>query len=359
MEFRACRRWLDSCLRLCVAAVGMLPCRRHRRRLPCRRCIAQGKLDARYTASLAGMPIGRGAWVIDIGDDQYTAAASGMTTGLLSVFASGQGSGAARGHVRATAIWCRTPTPRASPPTRSRGDAGRCSAAAPSRSAAIDAADRRSIPTRMPVTEAHRRGVTDPMSGALDAGRRQRRSARRRRPAGAPSRCSTAACASICKLSFKRMDSREGRQGLSRGRRWSARSSSCRSPAMCRTARRSNIWSRSATWRCGSRRSPGTRIVVPFRFSVPTPFGLGVLEATQFIATPHARLTANSPPIERPVQRRRRAESRCRRRRPDRQIPADRTQLPHDDPSVRIRRRNGRFSSASGGSVDAAVTRCR
>src|SRR5882762_4385866 len=56
-------------------------------------CIAQGKLDARYTASLAGVPI-------DIGDDQYTAAASGMTVGILSVFTSGQGSGASQGHVR-------------------------------------------------------------------------------------------------------------------------------------------------------------------------------------------------------------------------------------------------------------------
>src|SRR6267143_1039090 len=61
---------------------------------------AQGKLDARYTASLAGVPIGRGAWVIDIADDQYTAAASGRTTGLLRVFASGDGSSAVRGHVR-------------------------------------------------------------------------------------------------------------------------------------------------------------------------------------------------------------------------------------------------------------------
>ena len=30
----------------------------------------------------------------------------------------------------------------------------------------------------------------------------------------------------------------------------------------------------------------GTRVLVPFRFSVPTPMGLGVLEATQFITTP-------------------------------------------------------------------------
>src|SRR5262249_41532994 len=60
---------------------------------------AQGKLDGRYVASLAGVTIGKGAWVIDITDDQYTAAASGVTTGLLRVFASGEGTGAARGYV--------------------------------------------------------------------------------------------------------------------------------------------------------------------------------------------------------------------------------------------------------------------
>ena len=30
----------------------------------------------------------------------------------------------------------------------------------------------------------------------------------------------------------------------------------------------------------------GTRLLVPFRFSVPTPFGLGVLQATYFVAQP-------------------------------------------------------------------------
>src|SRR5215471_9552233 len=44
---------------------------------------AQGKLDAHYVATLAGVPIGKGAWLIEIGDDQFVAAASGMTSGLL------------------------------------------------------------------------------------------------------------------------------------------------------------------------------------------------------------------------------------------------------------------------------------
>ena len=44
---------------------------------------AQGKLEAQYTVTLAGIPIGKGNWVIDINDTHYKAAASGITTGLM------------------------------------------------------------------------------------------------------------------------------------------------------------------------------------------------------------------------------------------------------------------------------------
>ena len=30
---------------------------------------AQGRLDAQYEATLAGIPVGKGAWTIEIGDD--------------------------------------------------------------------------------------------------------------------------------------------------------------------------------------------------------------------------------------------------------------------------------------------------
>ena len=47
---------------------------------------AQGRLEAEYTASLAGIPIGRGNWVIEISEDQFTATATGGTFGILRVF---------------------------------------------------------------------------------------------------------------------------------------------------------------------------------------------------------------------------------------------------------------------------------
>src|ERR1700726_4387338 len=60
---------------------------------------AQGRLDARYEATLAGIPVGKGAWTIDISDDQFSAAASGGTSGLLKAFAGSTGTGAAQGRV--------------------------------------------------------------------------------------------------------------------------------------------------------------------------------------------------------------------------------------------------------------------
>ena len=40
---------------------------------------AQGRLEAQYEATLAGIPVGRGAWNIDIADDSYGASAIGGT----------------------------------------------------------------------------------------------------------------------------------------------------------------------------------------------------------------------------------------------------------------------------------------
>ena len=60
---------------------------------------AQGKLDARYDVTLAGILVGTGAWTIEILDDQYSAAASGGTTGLLKAFSHGTGTGASQGRI--------------------------------------------------------------------------------------------------------------------------------------------------------------------------------------------------------------------------------------------------------------------
>src|SRR5262245_17473173 len=60
---------------------------------------AQGRVDAQYEVTLAGIPIGKGAWVVDIGDDQYSALATGKTIGLIAALSTGEGNGGSQGRV--------------------------------------------------------------------------------------------------------------------------------------------------------------------------------------------------------------------------------------------------------------------
>ena len=60
---------------------------------------AQGRLEAHYTATLAGIRLGVGTWVVDIGPHQYLATANGRATGLLRMIGSGEGIAVARGSI--------------------------------------------------------------------------------------------------------------------------------------------------------------------------------------------------------------------------------------------------------------------
>jgi len=241
---------------------------------------AQGKLDARYSASLAGVQIGKGAWVIEIGDDQFTAAASGMTTGLLRVFATGQGSGASRGTVRGDNLMPTTFVSNINNDKRveelrivlSSGTVKDLSVDPPTIP----------NPERVPLTEAHRRGVVDPMSAGL------------LRVAGTADPVSPEACRRTIpvfdgrmrfdlQLSFKRIEKVQAQKGY-------------QGPvAVCGVQfvpLAGHVPDRPAIKYLMAQRDmemwlapiPGTRIVVPYRISLQTPLGQGVLEATQFIA---------------------------------------------------------------------------
>ena len=126
---------------------------------------AQGKLDARYSATLAGITIGKGSWVIDITDTHYTAAASGTTTGLVRVFTGGQGTSAAHGTLQAgqplSSIYDSTiVTSKKTDEVQLTVDNG-------------DVKDSRldppleTEPERVPITEAHQHGILDPMTASL------------------------------------------------------------------------------------------------------------------------------------------------------------------------------------------------
>jgi hypothetical protein len=245
---------------------------------------AQGKLDARYEATLAGIPVGKGAWTIEIADDQFSAAASGGTSGLLKAFAGGSGTGAAQGRVVngalvASSYSATTTTSKKSEAIRITLANGNVKEFAIEPEPPVDA-------DRLPVTDAHRRGVYDPMTGAMIKvpGTSEVLS---------PDSCRTGAgifdgrMRYDLKLDFKRMETVKAEKG------YHGPVVVC---AVYFTPVAGYIPDRPVIKYLAAQRNieiafapvAGTRILVPFRMTIPTPLGPAVLEATQFItqATP-------------------------------------------------------------------------
>ena len=243
---------------------------------------AQSKLEARYTASLAGIPLGTGSWVIDIASDQYTSVASGRTTGLVRVISDGSGSSGARGAIQGASL---LPTTYASSTVSDRrsDDVRMTLRGGTVKDVSVEPPTPPS-PDRVPVTEAHRKGVSDPMSAAMmpvagngdvltpDACKRKLAIFDGRQRADID-------------LVFKRMDRVHADKG------YQGPVVVCTvlyTPIAGHRPERPAIKYLIETREMEMWLAPiaGTRLVVPFRFSVPTPFGLGVLQATYFVTQP-------------------------------------------------------------------------
>jgi Protein of unknown function (DUF3108) len=248
---------------------------------------AQGKLDARYLATLSGVPIGEGAWAIDIGQNQFTAVASGMTTGLLRVFASGEGNAASQGAVRSNSLLPKVFVSTINNDRRIQ-ELRIVLSAGTVKELVVDPPTTPN-PERIPVTEADRRGVIDPMSAALI------------RVSGSGDPVSAEACRRTIPifdgrmrfdlhLSFGRIETVHAQKG------YQGPVAVCgvqfvpvagyvpERPAIKYLIGRQDI----EIWLAPI---PATRIVVPYRISLPTPVGRGILEATEFVTAASPRST--------------------------------------------------------------------
>ncbi len=244
--------------------------------------LAQGKLDARYEATLAGIPVGKGAWTIDISDDQFTATASGGTAGLLKAFAGGTGTGASVGRVVNGALVATNYS--ASTTTSKKTEAIHMVFIRRQHSSEYAIEPEPPVdPDRIPVTDAHRRGVVDPMTGSM-----------LRVPGSgdplSPEACRTGAAIFDgrmrydLKLDFKRMETVKAEKG------YQGPVVVCAvyfSPIAGYIPDRVVIKYLAAQRNIEIAFAPvaGTRILVPFRMMIPTPLGTAMLEATQFITT--------------------------------------------------------------------------
>jgi hypothetical protein len=241
---------------------------------------AQGRLEARYTATLAGIPIGEGSWRIDISDTQYTAAADGATIGLLRAFTGGHGTTSARGTLQAgrpvlSAYAATIATSRKTDEIRLTVANGTV------KDFTVDPPQDKD-PERVPLTEAHQRGVLDPMTASL------------LRMSGTGDPLSPEACQQSTavfdgrlrydlKLAFKRMEMVKADKG------YSGPVVVCAvyfSPVAGYIPSRTAIkfLTRERDIEAWLAPIAGTRVLVPFRIQAPTPVGRAVLEAYEFVS---------------------------------------------------------------------------
>ena len=259
---------------------------------------AQSKLEARYSVSLAGIPLGSGTWVVDVTGDQYTAVANGRTTGLVKLIADGSGSAGSRGtfqgaSVASSGYMANTVSDKKTDEVRMvlRGGVVKEVLAEPPLEPS---------PDRVPVTDAHRKGVVDPMSAALIpvAGKGE---------VLAPEACKRKLAIFDGRnrvdidLVYKRMDQVKADKGY-------------QGPVVVCTVLYNPIAGhrpeRDAIKYLIAQRDmemwlapiAGTRVLVPFRFSVPTPFGLGLLQASYFMAQPQPSQAARQMPVNAKTQ---------------------------------------------------------
>ena len=243
---------------------------------------AQGKLEARYVATLAGIPIGRGNWVISVGESRYTAAASGVTTGLMRVFTGGEGTSAAQGIISGgklvASVYAATiKSRRETEEVRLSLNNG-------------NVKEFKVHPTpdkdseRIPVTEAHRRGILDPMTASLV-----------RVPGNGDTLVPEACQRTLAvfdgrlrynlRLAYKRMDKVKAVKGYAGPvvvcsvyfSPVAGYIPSRRTIKYLTKMRDMEVWLAPIA---------GTRVLVPFRAQGPTPIGEARLEAEQFVSEP-------------------------------------------------------------------------
>lgn len=259
---------------LCAAALLMLA------PLP---ASAQGRLEAHYEASLAGIAVGKGTWGIEITEDYYSASAQGATAGLLKAFSGGTGTGSAQGRIINGAL---VPTNYTATISSKKSETIKINLA---NGGVKDFSIDPEPPVdsdRIVVTEAHKKGVIDPMTSSLV------------RVPGNGEVLGPDACrggSSVfdgrlrydLKLDFKRMETVKAEKG------YHGPAVVC---AIYFTPLAGYIPDRPVIRYLANERRmeivlvpiAGTRVLVPFRLTIPTPFGAAVLEATQFntVATP-------------------------------------------------------------------------
>jgi|HubBroStandDraft_5_1064220.scaffolds.fasta_scaffold03739_6 hypothetical protein len=250
--------------------------------------LAQAKLDATYSATLFGLPIGHISWTVELRNNRFTSAATGGISGLLRIFSDGHGDVSAQGNLSggepiASHFALTLIAGKWSDDVRIqfRGNkAQEYVTALPAPGA-----------NQVPITDANRTGVLDPMTALLvpipGAGK-----------TAVPEACERTIpifdghTRYNLRLSFKRVDT-VNNEGVYQG------------PVIVCAVKFFPVAGYDpkhflVTYLAAQRDieiwlAPiaGSRLMVPYRMSMPTPMGLGILQATKFESVPAKSLTTN------------------------------------------------------------------
>jgi hypothetical protein len=252
---------------------------------------AQAKLDAAYTATLLGLPIGQISWTVELRNSHFTAAATGGITGLLRIFSDGHGDVAAHGTLAggrpvASNFVLKLIAGKWSDEVRIvfKGDKAQEYVTAP---------PPKPSPNQIPITDAHRIGVVDPMTALLvyipGTGETT-----------VPEACERTVAIFDghtrynLRLGFKRIDK------VNSGTGYQGPVVVCSAkflPVAGYDPKHFLVTYLAAQHNVEISLAPiaGSRLMVPYRLSMPTPMGLGILQATKFEALPIRSAATASP----------------------------------------------------------------
>lgn len=126
---------------------------------------AEGRLEAQYEATLAGIPIGKASWTVEVGDTHYSATVHAATTGLVQFLAGAEGTGLAQGTISGGKLMSALYSSNIK--VRKKKDEVRLVVANGNVKEFTVEPPLNDDPERVPLTPAHQRGILDPMSGML------------------------------------------------------------------------------------------------------------------------------------------------------------------------------------------------
>jgi uncharacterized protein DUF3108 len=127
-------------------------------------CARAQKLEARYVISMTGIRVGQSAWTVDIDTDRYAVSASGGSVDILNVLLRGEGVAQASGSIKDGRL---VPANFSSNLTEDGEKVDLKMTLDEGIVTAVEDNAPPPSPDRVPLTQSHAQGVTDPLTALL------------------------------------------------------------------------------------------------------------------------------------------------------------------------------------------------